>query len=52
MRYNLTFYLLATEEEAKAFCDNWNKHQNAYARKKYPAHYTAVPYGFCAWYYN
>jgi hypothetical protein len=41
MKYNLTFKLVETEAEAKAFCEGVNSNLNRYAKRKYPATYHA-----------
>lgn len=40
-RYRLRFHLVEGDErEARAFCERINANLNAYARRRYPAHYT------------
>ena len=39
-RYQMTFKICDTEEEAKQMCKDLDKSSNAYCRKRYPAKYT------------
>lgn len=38
-RYRHTFDFFDTEEQARKFCEAFNKRNTAYIRKKHPAHY-------------
>lgn len=56
-RYNRTFEIKRTEEEAKAFCQGINNAATCYMRQNNPAHYTPwssrdnAEKGFICWYY-
>lgn len=56
-RYNYTFTLKDTEEEARAFCEYQNNTGTYYKRKNLRAHYTEWSAsdgsynGFVCWYY-
>ena len=40
-KYHLTYHLVEGEEtQAQRYCDEIRASQDAYARRKYPAHYT------------
>lgn len=55
-RFQLSFRILKTEQEAAAFCAAENARATPYQRKKYPAHYTFTTWkdgssGFVCWYH-
>lgn len=56
-RYNRTFEIKTTEEEAKTFCQGINKAATYYMRQNKPAYYTPwssrdnTEKGFICWYY-
>lgn len=56
-KYQLTYNILDTEEEARMFCDNENKCATRHIRTKHPAHYAnwdsndGAEHKFIAWYH-
>lgn len=57
MKYNPSFHIVDTEEQAKAFCERMNNQSTYYMRKHHPAHYTPwsnasrTEVGFVCWYW-
>lgn len=41
-RYRPNFYMVATEKEAKQFCNAINEKATNYKRRHYPARYTPI----------
>lgn len=39
-RLQLTFHIVQTEDEARAFCAAMDARASRYCRQRYPAHYT------------